>query len=248
MYSNDAIVSEMERLGFQAYGSIQSPARRFAARIFSRLGLLRNCRRSGAPLFASLMGVMEYALFPACYWTEIVPYCYDCWPPVHEKWAQFFRRQRVRTAMFSCRQAAEEMQRRFPLMRCGWIPEALTPEDYDQGDVLAARRIDVLELGRRHERFHEAITDHLQRNGKVHLYMRAPGVIIFPQKEDFLKAMSDSKISVCFPSSMTHPEYLRRHGDSDPEISGIHGLPVCCGRALSEGAGRSVRLQSRDRE
>ncbi len=206
MYSNDAIVSEMERLGFQAYGSIQSPARRLATRALSHLGLLRNFRRSGSPLFVSLMGVMEYILFPVCYWTEIIPYCYDCWPPVHDKWAQFFRRHRVRSAMFSCRQAAEEMQRRFPSMRCGWIPEALTPADYDQGKVLAARRIDVLELGRRDEPFHESITGYLQRTGRVHLYMRAPGEIIFPQKEDFLKAFSDSKISICFPSSMTHPE------------------------------------------
>jgi hypothetical protein len=97
-------------------------------------------------------------------------------------------------------------------MRCGWFPEALDPTDYHRGDVLAARRIDVLELGRKYDRFHEAIADHLHRTGRVHLYERKRGEIIFPEKADFLKGLSNSKISVCFPSSITHPE---RSGDME---------------------------------
>jgi hypothetical protein len=44
----------------------------------------------------------------------------------------------------------------------------------------------------------------------VHLYEQEKGHIIFPTREALVKGLSDSKISVCFPSSLTHPQ---RSGD-----------------------------------
>jgi hypothetical protein len=44
----------------------------------------------------------------------------------------------------------------------------------------------------------------------VHRYERVAGQIIFPSYDGFVSALGDSKVSVCFPSSLTHPA---RSGD-----------------------------------
>jgi hypothetical protein len=40
----------------------------------------------------------------------------------------------------------------------------------------------------------------------VHLYERAKGCIVFPAKQEMIDGLANTRISVCFPSSMTHPK------------------------------------------
>jgi hypothetical protein len=184
---------------------------RFLTKAMARAGMVRNFWKRGASIYlAVLMGPAEYRLFPVSYAREVVVYCFDCWPAMYPRWEAFFRRQRLRLAFFTAHSSAEHFQRRIPEMKSVWLPEAVDPAAYQSGRSLAERSIDVLELGRRNEAFHQAISPRLQERHLVHLFEKEKGRIIFPTREAMVQGLADSKISVCFPSSMTHPE---RSGD-----------------------------------
>jgi len=196
-----------ESRGITPVPNPQSEVEVFVAKVISKLRFVRNVHRSRqGPILVALMGYGESRLLPKCFTNEFIPYCFDCWEPMYERWESFFRRHRIRVAMFSARQSAEYFDKRIPEMRSTWIPEALDPAEYLPGGPLPQRDIDVFELGRRLDRYHEAITEPLKRNGATHLYEKLKGTIVFPGKQEFLDGLSRSKVSVCFPSSITHPE------------------------------------------
>ena len=184
---------------------------RLLTRAMAQAGMVRNFWKSGKNIYlAILMGPAEYRLFPICYAKEAVVYCFDCWPAKYGRWEAFFRRNRIKLSFFSARRSAEYFSNSIPEMNSLWLPEAVDPKAYNNSRSLEGRSIDVLELGRRNDLFHQAISQHLKENHRVHLYEKEKGQIIFPTREAMVNGLSDSKISVCFPSSMTHPE---RSGD-----------------------------------
>jgi len=158
------------------------------------------------------MGDQEYRFFPYGCLFECVFYCYDCWPNRYDWWENFFSRYRTRTAFFSAKSAASEFSRRRPDMNSFWLPEATDPNEYSPGSNLSERAIHVLELGRRHERIHEQLRPYLKSRSYRHLYEPEKGTLIFPTKRDLVRGLSEAMISICFPSSMTHPE---RSGDTE---------------------------------
>ena len=173
--------------------------------------MVRNFWKAGRDIYlAILMGPAEYRLFPFSYGREMVVYCFDCWPAKYAKWEVFLRRNRLRLAFFSARRSAEYFSQRIIGMTSVWLPEAVDPEAYLNSKSLQERSIDVLELGRKYDTFHQAITKGLKESHRVHLYEFERGKIIFPTREALVNGLGDSTISVCFPSSMTHPE---RSGD-----------------------------------
>jgi hypothetical protein len=188
-----------------------SRALRFLTRAMARAGMVRNFWKAEKDIYlAVLMGPAEYRLFPFSYIRDAVVYSFDCWPAQYARWEAFFRRHRLRLAFFSARGSAEYFSEKIPAMKSVWMPEAVDPGAYLNGKGLEERTIDVLELGRKNDAFHQAICPRLAELHRVHLYEKEKGQIIFPTREALVQGLSDSKISVCFPSSMTHPE---RSGD-----------------------------------
>jgi hypothetical protein len=197
----------MEQAGTRALSNRQSKAEVFAAKVASKLRLMRNVRRSSAgPVFVSFMGFSESKTLPFSYWAEIVPYCFDCWPSLYERWTAFFKRHRVRIAFFSARQSAQYFADTLPHMKSVWLPEATDPFDYCPSKPWSARDIDVLELGRKNDRFHSMIVEPLAQRKRTHLSERVKGEIIFPDRASLINGLGRSKISICFPCSQTHPE------------------------------------------
>lgn len=177
------------------------------AKALAHTGLTRNLFKLQHKAFlAPLMGPSERRLFPTCYAYESIVHCFDCWPPEYDRWERIFRRHRVETAFFSARQSAEHFQERLPGMTSLRLPEAVDPSNYVAAVPLGERCTDVLELGRSYDRYHEAITPTLASSGAVHHYSEGPRALIFPLREELARGLSNSKISVCFPSSITHPE------------------------------------------
>jgi hypothetical protein len=78
------------------------------------------------------------------------------------------------------------------------------------GRPLADRSIDVLEFGRNWSAYHDPIRDHCLASGLVHLFEPTRGHLVFVTREAFVEGLANTKISVCFPSALTHPE---RSGD-----------------------------------
>ena len=65
-------------------------------------------------------------------------------------------------------------------------------------------------LGRKWDAFHNAIFEEMERKGYVYLYEKVKGEIVFPTRELFVDGLARTKISICVPSSITHPD---RAGD-----------------------------------
>lgn len=91
-------------------------------------------------------------------------------------------------------------------MRCEWLPEACDPLEYSASKPWSERDIDVLELGRKYDRFHSRIRDPLAKRKRSHLFERVKGSIIFPERDDLIDGYGRTKIAICFPCSVTHPE------------------------------------------
>ena len=90
-------------------------------------------------------------------------------------------------------------------MRAAWLPEATDPRVYASSKPLAERGTDVLELGRRHETFHAQVVHPLAAAGLAHRYEIVKGQVVFPSLDALVAGLGDTKLSIVFPSSMTHP-------------------------------------------
>lgn len=201
------IQKELERRGLQAFDQFSLPLRYPIARVVGRLHLniLLN-PFPGSPMLAYGGSVPDVTCFPVSLWTRFIPYFFDCWEPQFSRWESFFRRNRTKIAFLTARYSAEYFQRRFPRRRFVWLPECVDPSEYQGEKSLADRTIDVFELGRKYDAFHKKLTPTLADAGMTHLYEKVKGVIVFPEFDDFVAGMGNSRISVCFPQSLTNPE------------------------------------------
>lgn len=176
-------------------------------RALNRSGLLRNIGFfTETAYFAAFMQPGGHRLFPQGIWAETIPFCYDCWPPDYPRWISLFRRMRIRLAFLTARQSADYLSSRIEGLETVWLPEAIAPDRFDPSRPLAERGIDVLELGRRWDRYHDAIAEHCRQRSYRHLFELRKTEIVFATEEQFVAGMGDARISVCFPSSITHPE------------------------------------------
>ncbi|WP_299416255.1 hypothetical protein [Acaryochloris sp. IP29b_bin.148] len=154
-----------------------------------------------------LMGVGRiYRIFPICYWNEIIPYCYDCWPSTWPAWQSFFIKNKVKAAFFTSKQAALHFSSINSQMYCKWLPEATYSDDYLPQKKLKHRNIDILELGRRYSLYHKSIVNYCSQYGYKHLYEEKASEILFPTTQQLIEGFADSKICLCFPAALTHPE------------------------------------------
>lgn len=198
-------------LGVRSVVHQSSALTRLLPKAMARARMVRNIWKARKVTYLVIfMGLVEYRVFPFCYGREVVPYCFDCWPLTYEGWEAFFLRNQIRLAFFSARRSAEYFTERIPSLKSIWLPEAVDPDAYLNNKSLGKKSIDVLEMGRKHDSFHQAITQKLKESRRIHLYEQEKGNIIFPTREALVKGLSNSKISVCFPCSMTHPA---RSGD-----------------------------------
>ncbi len=136
-------------------------------------------------------------------------YLWDAWPGRHSAVKAFVESWGVQYAFVSSSQAVERLSRMSEKCTFVWVPEAIDPDRYQHRPV-REKDIDVLQLGRKYEAHHEQIVPALQKAGKTYLYEREKGRIIFPAREEFVSGLARSKVSICVPSSLTHPE---RAGD-----------------------------------
>jgi hypothetical protein len=180
---------------------------RLLSRFAKKLGLIRNFHSSTKNVYiVLLMGVgNQYRMFPRCYFNKIIPYCFDCWPDSWSSWQTLFDRNSTSVAFFSSKQVRDRFALLNPEMRCIWLPEATDPNEYISNILLKDREIDVLEMGRKHKSYHLNIQDSLLKLEKTHLYEKKEGQIIFDTREELIRGLSNSKISICFPASITHP-------------------------------------------
>ena len=142
---------------------------------------------------------ITFDTFPYYATHEVIPFIWDCWPCYYEKMEMWFKRHETRTAIFTSRMEMEEMQKRCPQVKMLWCPEAVDASNYKNGKSLKERNINLLEFGRSNERV----------LGKIlidnHVCTYVDGKFIY-SNDELYEAMGDSRITVCLPKSMTHPD------------------------------------------
>ena len=189
--------------------------------------LLRNYFQiPGRAYILAIEWIYEERLFPICFFGEIIPLCFDCWPKDYELWLDIFKRHRIRVAFFTARQSCEYFRKMLPGMACHWLPEAADPSEYQFRTPLAERSIDVLELGRSSDKYHDAVRGTLVKAGRVHIFRAAGQRRIFSTREDLMKAWSDTKVSICFPKTMT--DKVKAGGLETVTFRYFESMASCC--------------------
>jgi hypothetical protein len=201
-----AIEDSLAKLGVRHRLSPRTERGKMLMRATSRLRLARPILRFGRTAYLVPTGQLgEGRYVPVTYFNEVIPFYFDAWPNLWEPLAALLRRHRVRVAFFTARQTAAHFRETMGLDAI-WMPEACDPAQYRPDKPLAARGTDVLELGRKYDRYHDAIAPALAADGRSHLFERVKGRMIFDTREAMIGGFADAKVSVCFPSSITHPE------------------------------------------
>jgi hypothetical protein len=134
-----------------------------------------------------------------------VIYVFDSWESTYSKFEKILNAMKIDVAFFHSEQAAIHFKKVLTHTKSYWIPEGIHLEEY-YSKPLKKRNIDVLQMGRKYDKYHNKILSFCINSGINYLYEKEKGIIIFPTKKDFLKGLASTKISICTPQSITHPE------------------------------------------
>jgi hypothetical protein len=136
-------------------------------------------------------------------------YLFDAWPGKHGQIRDFVDKWAVQYVFVSSSQAAERLSKLSDRGTFLWVPEGIDPKHYEARSFIE-KDIDVLQLGRKYDAHHALIAPALEASGMTYLYEHKKGGIVFPTRKEFVTGLARTRISICVPSSMTHPE---RAGD-----------------------------------
>jgi hypothetical protein len=205
-----AIAEDPDAKLVPARGRIAMKAGNVVASAAEHLSALRprfGIRTGTSDVMTILMTVDAGKLVPEFFVARRrVIYVFDAWPASHDRLLKFVDTWRIDYAFVSSSQATERLARRATRCRFVWVPEGVDASQYHH----ANKTVDVLQLGRKYDALHTRIVDPLTNAGRSYLYQRTPDSLIFPTRAAFLDGLARSKISICVPSSITHPE---RSGD-----------------------------------
>jgi hypothetical protein len=153
-----------------------------------------------------LMGATFSSLVPHFLFTSNnFVYIYDAWPSTHQIIGKYGKLLKIKIIFFSSNKITLLFNQLNTGIRAIWIPEGIDAYYYYYASY-SNKNIDVLEFGRRYDHYHNSIKQHLAINNKVHLFEQYKGKVIFESNSDFLEGLSKSKISICIPSNITHPD------------------------------------------
>jgi hypothetical protein len=132
-------------------------------------------------------------------------YVFDAWEMSHKTLVEFANDFKVDNVFVSSSQVAEKLNSLGSNCKFHWIPEGINIKDYKFYEF-RERNIDAIQIGRKYDEYHNLIVDQLNNSGKKYLFEKKKGELIFPTRADFINGLASSKISICFPSSITHPK------------------------------------------
>jgi hypothetical protein len=159
---------------------------------------LPGLRRQGKTFSVMCGNDFAYCLPECLIAAESYLYLFDAWPrdsPVLVDWVRLFG---IKKVFVSALQSTELLNRALGEKepRGIWVPEGFQAQNYffwpyDRKDI------DVMEFGRRHEPYHQRIVPSLRQAGHVH-HDRGGRLLN--------ASLARTKVSICFPSNITHPE------------------------------------------
>lgn len=133
-------------------------------------------------------------------------YVYDIWEREYEYFEKVIRALNINTVFFSSLQTKNDFEQRLKdtSIKFIWLSEAIRAEKYkflpyDKKDI------DVLSFGRKYNNYHREILEYT-RNNKIKYLYQENDQLLFKTEPELIDALSGARISICFPSSVTHQE------------------------------------------
>ncbi|MFU8945159.1 glycosyltransferase [Mycetocola zhadangensis] len=170
----------------------------------TRLGLSPSVSRS-RQILVPLMGPRRHQIADAAIRGRPVVLAWDVWQDSVAEWIDLLRDFRVQVVFCTSTAAQELLRERGFEGDLLYLPEATSVASYRPGTRLTERAIQVLELGRRWDAWHDPV----QRSGLLgnvkSRYELERGQVIFDTRDDLIDGFASSAVSVCFPRSVTHP-------------------------------------------
>lgn len=166
-------------------------------------------------IFVKNQSKINFSVLMGASFTELIPYflyssnnfiyMYDGWPRFHRMIAIYSKFLNVKTIFFSSYKATNSFNEINSGIKAIWVPEAIELKNYYNLEY-NKKDIDVLEFGRKYDLYHNGIVGELSTGERVHVFEKNKGQLVFKSRNDFLNGLARSKISICVPSNITHPE------------------------------------------
>lgn len=156
--------------------------------------------------FSLLMGAAFESLIPHVFFSNAnYVYMYDAWPRFHGDIVKKAKKMNIKMIFFSSYQVTKLFNKLDSGIKGIWIPEGIKVEDYNFMPF-DSKKIDVLEFGRKYDLYHDKIAPVLKSNKYSHFFEKRMGDVVFKSRLEFIRGLASSKISICIPSNITHPE------------------------------------------
>lgn len=153
-----------------------------------------------------VIGYQKEKFFPFFHYKSNLKtlWMYDAWEPLFNEIEKSVRQYNINLLFTASKQSADYFNSlNIKKFKAEWIPEAVESENYRFVDY-NKRTTDVLQLGRKWNEYHDKIKP--IETSFVYKYEKQAGQIIFKTRDEFLEGLANSKISICVPSDITHPE------------------------------------------
>lgn len=143
---------------------------------------------------------LRFDTFPDYLTHEIIPMLWDCWPEYWDATEKWFKKHKVRTAIFTSSQTAEHFKGIFPEMNILHCPEAIETDKYKAGKPLKDRSIDYLEFGRCC-----SVIDSTKLVPSIKVLSSQNEHGALATREQLIDALSDSKITIALTRQDNQP-------------------------------------------
>ncbi len=232
--------------------------RRFPALLFPIREVIYP-RRSGLFITFDIHTLSTQAPFLLCSGGDHVMVLTDAWPINFETISKWSQQYRLRDVFVSSSQACSELRALAPSVNWHWLPEGLPRDEY-YAPNWDQKSTEVLSFGRKHDELHSILKEQLPLRGVGYAFEPKPHDVLFPTHDEFLRGLGQAKISVCFPSSVTHPQrsgnietmtvrYLQSmaskclvYGQSPAELRDLFGYEPVVPVDWSDPAGQLVEI------
>lgn len=141
-------------------------------------------------------------IFPYAFRNELIPVIWDCWPRCREQIQRLMNTCDINIAFFTQRANVDFFSKLYPNKKIYFLPEAINTSLYHTGCELCKRDIDVIEYGRSNGVIHDEIR---KLSGIKHIFPKHKQQL-FNCFDDLAMAISNSKIAIAYPRSLTEKE------------------------------------------
>lgn len=131
-------------------------------------------------------------------------YLFDPWPKHHREIVRFVNDFSVDYIFVPSSQATINLNNILGKKNVFWIPEGINPENYNYLPFVQ-KDIDVLAMGRKYQKYHDVIVSPLSKANINYRYSTIEKMV-FPDYSSLIEGLARTKISICFPANITHPE------------------------------------------